>query len=178
MKALNYSSPKIIGTVYTVVVILSSFTFFGVQSDKPAADLRFRITENEKLYGELRQEVEDVVRQEVADKLYFRFYHALPRDYRIDIARGDDGPEPPDGWPPKPHQDLTGAALATMGAAAEVQSFTTCSTTLGRMNLTTGRQSDSRQGRSRQHRGASAPAGWAEPSRLYAVTGRTFRRSP
>jgi hypothetical protein len=99
---------KFIGAVYMVVVILCSFTFFGVQSDTPAAELRFRIRENEKLYGELRKEVEDAVRKEVADRLYFKIYHALPRDYRIDMARGDDGPEPPDGWPPKPPQGPNG----------------------------------------------------------------------
>lgn len=109
---------KYIGTVYTVVVILFSFTFFGVQSDKPAADLRFRITENEKLYGELRQEVEDAVRKEVADKLYFRFYHTLPRDYRIDMARGDDGPEPPDGWSPKPPSGPDGGGGPDVGGGS------------------------------------------------------------
>lgn len=93
---------KFIKWAYLIVVILFSFTFFGVQSDKPAADLQFRIKENDKLYGELRDEVEAALRKEVADKLYFQIYHSLPRDYRIDMDRGDDGPEPPDGWSPTP----------------------------------------------------------------------------
>lgn len=92
-------------TAYTIIVILFSFTFFGVQSDKPAAELRLRIKENEKLYGELREEVEAAVRKEVADNIYFKIYHGLPRDYRVDMDRGDDGPEPPDGWPPSPNGD-------------------------------------------------------------------------
>lgn len=90
----------IVRTVYMIVVIFFSFTFFGVQSDKPAAELRFRIKENEKLYGELRKEVEDAVRKEIVDKLYIKIYHAFPRDYRIDMGRGDDGPPPPDNSPP------------------------------------------------------------------------------
>ncbi len=91
-----------IKTVYMIVIILFSFTFFGVQSDKPAADLQFRIKENDKLYGELRDEVEATLRKEVADKLYFKFYHSFPRDYRIDMDRGDDGPEPSDDGSPTP----------------------------------------------------------------------------
>lgn len=89
-----------IKTVYIVIVIVFSFTFFGVQSDAPAAELRFRIRDNEKLYGELRKEVEAALRKEVTDKLYVKIYHTFERDYRVDMERGDDGPPPTDGGPP------------------------------------------------------------------------------
>jgi hypothetical protein len=92
----------VVQTVYMIIVIFFSFTFFGVQSEEPAAELRFRIKENEKLYGELRKEVETVVRKEVTDKLFLRIYHIFPNDYRVDMRRGDDGPNPPDDSPPKP----------------------------------------------------------------------------
>ena len=89
--------------VYTILVLLFSFTFFGVQSEKPAAELRFRIEENEKLYGELRDEVEEALRKEVADKLYLKIYHvSFDRTYRIDMDRGDDGPPQPPPPPPPP----------------------------------------------------------------------------
>lgn len=88
-----------IKSVYITIVIVFSFTFFGVQSDQPAAELRFRIRDNEKLYGELRKEVEATLRKGVTDKLYTKIYHSFDRDYRNDMRRGDDGPPPPDGDP-------------------------------------------------------------------------------
>jgi hypothetical protein len=76
---------KTVATVYTILVILCAFTFFGSDAGTPAARLRFRITRATEQYGELRREVEQAASKEIAGRLYARVYKSLPPQQRDDI---------------------------------------------------------------------------------------------
>jgi hypothetical protein len=76
---------KVVKLAYMIVIILFSFTFFGTQAGAPEARLRFRIRENEGKYGELRQEVNEALSQEVAKKLLEKIESSSEPEYRKDL---------------------------------------------------------------------------------------------
>jgi hypothetical protein len=77
---------KVVKKIYTIVVILCSFTFFGTQLGDPIAKLRFRIESIREGYGDLQKEVGTILSQEVASKLYDQIYDNSPRWYRQNLS--------------------------------------------------------------------------------------------
>lgn len=81
---------KVVKTAYMLVIILFSFTFFGTQTGKPEARLRFRINEAQGKYGELQQEVKETIAKEVAKKLIEKVENSVPPDYREDLKEQNE----------------------------------------------------------------------------------------
>ena len=77
---------KVVKKIYTISVILCSFTFFGTQLGDPIAKLRFRIESIREGYGDLQREVEAIVSQEVASKLYDKIYDSPRKWYRENLS--------------------------------------------------------------------------------------------
>jgi len=72
--------------VYTVAVLLCSFTLFGTQLGQPTSYLVVRIKTIREDYADVCREVESIVSEQTADRLYRKALGALPPTYHESLG--------------------------------------------------------------------------------------------
>lgn len=71
---------------YTLVVLLCSFTLFGAELGAPTDHLTVRINRVREGYADVCRDVEAIVSERIAERLYGQVEAALPQSYRDDLA--------------------------------------------------------------------------------------------
>lgn len=72
--------------IYVLIVLLCSFTFFGIQPGEPATVLSVHIKSLREGYANLRKQTRDAISKEVANQLINRIENGLPPSYHHAIS--------------------------------------------------------------------------------------------
>jgi hypothetical protein len=75
--------------LYTVFVLLCTFTLLGTQLGEPSNNLKLRIKSTRDGYADVRKQTQEAISEEVASKIYTNVHNSFPLSYQTALMLPD-----------------------------------------------------------------------------------------